>query len=187
MAAGVSAGNVITDYVAMTSGVRGRAAASVSVSCRNPGTDHEVNVMLADICNAGKPVSLNVMETYTGITARTKVGLGIPQIALRLVDNGWAGHFRCQLSMEVDNPSNLPLEVSVWQLVATDSRYESVNRETVCRSRWSTTNTDRGYGHTVRNTATFSVIPKTRRISRGSGTSSGTSGTSDCRTRTRWM
>lgn len=131
MAAGVSVDDIKTYYGAMTPGVRGSAAASVSVSCRNYGTDHDVNVILADIYNAGKPVLLNVMEMYTGITARTKVGLGIPQIALRLVDNGWAGYFRCQLSMEVDNPSNLPLEVSVWQLVATDARYESVNREYV--------------------------------------------------------
>lgn len=131
MAAGVSVDDIKTYYGAITPGVRGSAAASVSVSCRNYGTDHDVNVILADIYNAGKPVLLNVMETYTGVSAKAKVGLGIPQVVLRLVDNGWAGYFKCQLSMEVDNPSNLPLEVSVWQLVATDTKYESVNREYV--------------------------------------------------------
>lgn len=123
--------NIRTDYIAMSAAGKGSAVAYVVVECQNAGTDHDVNLLLADIFNAGKTVNLSVAETYLGISSRVKVGLDIPQIVLRLVDNGWAGYFKCQLSMEVSNPSNLPLEISVWQLVATDIKYESVNREYV--------------------------------------------------------
>ena len=129
--AGVPVEGVRSVFGSVQSAGDGTAIASVTVQCRNSGADHDANLLLADIYSEGRPVLLGVIENHTGMSADAKVGLGIPQIALTLVDNGWAGYHDCQLSLVVDNPSNLPLDVSVWQLVATDSRYESVNREYV--------------------------------------------------------
>lgn len=103
------------------------AVSAVSVICRNSGTDHAVNLLLADIYNSRKSLTICASESYTGISGRAGIGLGIKPIGLTLVDNGWAGYHQCQLSMIVDNPSNLPLEASIWELVATDKKYGAVD------------------------------------------------------------
>ena len=99
----------------------GRAAASMTVSCSNDGFDHDENLLLAELYATRKCVQVNVREVNAGILTDVEVGLGIPQIELSLVDNGWAEYHDTQLSVVTDNPSNLPLDVSVWQLIATNS------------------------------------------------------------------
>ena len=109
----------------------GNAAASVKVSCTNDGTDHDINLILADIYAMSRELVLNIVEENFSIGRKMKIGLGIPQVLLTLVDNGWAGYHDCQLSMMVDNPSNLPVDVDVWQLITTHASYESTDNEYV--------------------------------------------------------
>ena len=97
----------------------GGAAASMNVSCRNDGSDHDANLLLSEIYALEKSLLMNVVEANSGIEAEVGIGLCIPAVGLALVDNGWAGYHDTQLSVVVDNPSNLPLDVSVWQLMST--------------------------------------------------------------------
>lgn len=112
----------------------GAAFASAYISCVNPGKDHDENRLLASVYAAEKPAYMTVYETNHAISSQMRVGLGVPQITLTLVDNGWAGYFSCQLSMKVDNPSNLPVDVSVWQLLATNAAYGAVDSDYVERN-----------------------------------------------------
>lgn len=125
--AGTSVAGVWAEFEPDDSGQPGAPAASVSVFCDNDGTDHSVNVLLADIYNDFRPVSVQCVDSAFGIAKPVSVELAIPQISLTLVDNGWAKYHDSQLSVVVDNPSNLPLEVSVWQLLMTNTKYGAVD------------------------------------------------------------
>lgn len=115
--------NAFMAQVDMLDTVVGRAAAHVSLTCSNSGQDHDQNLLLAAIYAWEKPAVLTLGENNFQMSSKLTVGLGIPPITLTLVDNGWAGYFSCQLAMKVENPSNLPVNVSVWQLIATNSSY----------------------------------------------------------------
>ena len=122
--------SVVADFE-QVSQTAGSPAARVVISCVNDGRDHDENILLTAVYAAERSAVLTVGEQNFGLSSRFRVGLGIPQITLTLVDNGWAGYFPCQLAMKVDNPSNLPVDVSVWQIVATDSAYGAVDSEYV--------------------------------------------------------
>lgn len=109
----------------------GAPATCMELSCVNPGRDHEENLLLTAIHAAERTAVLTVADNNHDMTSSLRVGLGIPRITLSLVDNGWAGYHSCQLSMKVDNPSNLPLDVSVWQLMTTNASYGPVDADYV--------------------------------------------------------
>lgn len=104
------------------------AAAHINVYCDNDGTDHLENVQLSDLYGHGEPVYVEFVDESFGISQSASVKLGIPQMTLTLVDNGWAMYHDCQLSVIVDNPSNLPLHVSAWQLMITNNKYGAVDK-----------------------------------------------------------
>ena len=114
--------SVWTEYNPLHDGGRGSAAARVLVFCENYADDHALNLLMADIYHGVKEMRVAVEEMNFGITRSVSVGLDILQICLALVDNGWAGYHDCQLSVTVNNPSNLPLEVNAWQLVSTNTK-----------------------------------------------------------------
>ena len=111
----------VTASFSMLSDGPGSAAASMTVSCRNDGSDHEENLLLSEIYSMEKNLHVNVVDANSGIDAEVQICLCIPEVQVSLVDNGWAGYHDTQLSVVVDNPSNLPLDVSVWQLMSTYS------------------------------------------------------------------
>lgn len=117
-AGGVQLKSVMASFAGMPDGP-GSAAALMRVSCRNDGLSHAENILLSDIYSMEKNLRLNVVEANYEAVADIGLGLCIPEVKLSLVDNGWAGYHDTQLSVIVDNPSNLPLDVSVWQLVST--------------------------------------------------------------------
>lgn len=121
----------VTASFAMLPDAPGSAAALMRVSCRNDGLSHTENVLLSDIYSMEKNLRLNVVEANYETVADIGLGLCIPEVKLSLVDNGWAGYHDTQLSVIVDNPSNLPLEVSVWQLVSTYSAVGPSDQEYV--------------------------------------------------------
>ena len=114
--------SIWTELESLDGGEPGAAAAKVSVFCENDGSNRILNVLLSDIYHGEKNLKVTVRDMCFNISKALSVGIGIPQITLVLVDNGWAGYHDSQLSMAVLNPSNLPLEVSVWQLIATNNK-----------------------------------------------------------------
>ena len=109
----------------------GNAAVKFRVFCDNDGEDHSMNLLLSDIFNFSQPVYVGLMEKSFGVAMELSLEIEIPQICLSLVDNGWAQYHDCQLSLVVDNPSNLPLQVSAWQLIATNTNYKAVDESYV--------------------------------------------------------
>ena len=101
--------------------VKGNAAARMGLSCMNDGSDHDVNLLLTKVYVGEKRLWKNMIEDNFGLYAGVETGIGVLPVELSLVDNGWAKYHDTQLSMVVDNPSNLPLDVSVWQLISTHS------------------------------------------------------------------
>ena len=100
---------------------KGAAASQVNLSCDNDGSSHDVNLLLAEVYAGENKMCKTITEENFGLCADMEAGIGVLPVELSLVDNGWAKYHDTQLSMMVDNPSNLPLEVSVWQLVSTYS------------------------------------------------------------------
>ena len=109
----------------------GNAAVKFRVFCDNDGDDHSMNLLLADIFNFSQPVYVELTESSFGTAMELSVEMEIPQITMSLVDNGWAKYHDCQLSAIVDNPSNLPLHVNVWQLIAANTNYKAVDESYV--------------------------------------------------------
>lgn len=109
----------------------GHAALKLSVFCDNDGSDHGENLLLSEIFNSSEYLYVCLSENSYDTYLELSMELGIPQIRLSLVDNGWAEYHDCQLSAVVDNASNLPLQVSVWQLIATHASYGVVDKEYV--------------------------------------------------------
>lgn len=111
--------------------VLGNPVACAEISCVNQGSDNEINQLLSSVYTTERSAVMAIHERNYEIFSETRVGLGVPPITLTLVDNGWAGCHSCQLSMKLDNPSQLPVDVSVWQLIATNSAYGSTDSEYV--------------------------------------------------------
>ena len=110
---------------------KGKCACSVRLDCSNSGDDHDENILLADIYGTVKAAYLHVLEDNYAISSSVRIGVGMLPVTLTLVDNGWAGYHDCQMSMKVDNPSELPLDVSVWELMATNSAYGAADSDYV--------------------------------------------------------
>lgn len=107
-------------FTAPASDDGGACCSVVSLRCVNDGTDADLSYALAKVCGERRPVNVAIQETDFRIDSKFSVGLTMMPISLKLVDNGWAGHHDSQLSMIVDNASELPLEISVYQMIDTN-------------------------------------------------------------------
>lgn len=99
--------------------------------CLNGGESRELNLKLMEYATKAKPLSLRFVEKNYGISTVHQSYLGCMPVILTLVDNGWAGYADCQLSMEVSNPSNLPINVKCWQLNSSTSSYSGASRKEI--------------------------------------------------------
>ena len=99
--------------------------------CLNGGESRELNLKLMEYATKAKPLSLRLVEKNYGIVTVHQSFLGCMPVTLTLVDNGWAGYADCQLSMEVSNPSNLPINVKCWQLNSATSSYNGAARNDI--------------------------------------------------------
>ena len=122
---GCVGGNVVLNSVsaslAKLEALEGNAVASLDISCHNDGSNHQENCILSEIYSGERTGIIEICEAHTGISEQCGFSVGIPQISLTLVDNGWAGYHSSQLSVKVENPSNLPVNVSAWQLIVTNT------------------------------------------------------------------
>lgn len=92
----------------------------------NPGTDNELNKKLMEFVTEDRRGVLRFEVNEFSLFHDIDLGFNSLPITLTLVDNGWAGYYDCQISMKVDNPSNLPLNVECWQLHFADDQYNSI-------------------------------------------------------------
>lgn len=105
--------------------------ATVYASSTNDGKSAALNsALIRWICNA-ETAELNLKENNLGITGKLEFCVENLPVALTLVDNGWAGYDDCQLSMVVDNQSNLPLEVQCWQINTGNDDYNAIYRNEI--------------------------------------------------------
>ncbi len=118
-------------YEILSPSESGNAMAKISFYLDNSGRNHNASLMLAEAYTMGSIVWIDMFEESYEIPVRLSVTVAIPQVRLSLVDNGWAKYHDCQLSVIVDNPSNLPLEVSAWQLIASNINYGPVDESYV--------------------------------------------------------
>ena len=95
----------------------GGYAALMRLSCRHDGEDRNVGLALAESYSKAEVLSLVVADRNNGMTCRCGVSVGILPVTLTLVDNRWAGYHTSQLSVLVDNDSELPLEIIVCQML----------------------------------------------------------------------
>lgn len=110
---------------------RGAPVASLEGICMNSGTDDSVNQLFADAYAGVADLSMKVSEKNYGMQGGFLSDASILPVKMSLVDNGWAGYADCQMSMVVDNPSAIPLSVSMWQLSTVYNAVDPVDEDYV--------------------------------------------------------
>jgi hypothetical protein len=103
------------------------------LSCRNDGGDYAAACALAEAYSKGSRLDMLVKDNANGVSGKCGIGIGIYPVTLTLVDNRWAGYHSTQLSVMVENESELPLEISVCQVVDTDNDWSSSEMTTALR------------------------------------------------------
>lgn len=111
----------------------GGYAYELILSCRNDGGDYVAACALAEAYSKGSRLDVMVKDKANGLSGKCGIGIGIYPVALTLVDNRWAGYHSTQLSVIVDNESELPLEISVCQMIDTNNDWSSSEMTTALR------------------------------------------------------
>lgn len=114
---GIGTGNL---SISCTSGTSdsGGPAATYKVHCENDGSDSELNDRLASLLSTARNITFDVLEDKIGMKGEGEFEFEIPEAVITLVDNGWAGWHDTQMSIIVDNPSRLPLDIVFWQFMS---------------------------------------------------------------------
>ena len=106
-------------------------AAIYDIICTNGGTDTDMNRNLIAALSASRAFDVAIDEINYGIGKTCSLCLDIPEIILKLVDNGWAKYGNTQLALKVDNPSNLPLNITGWQINRTNAKWNAISRNEI--------------------------------------------------------
>ncbi len=107
----------------------GGYAAKFSYRTDNDGSDADRNIVLTSSLFCSTAANLAFREDNYGAYCPLGMSLGYSAITLTLVDNGWAGYHDTQLSLIVDNPSNLTLRIDVWEIVKADKHIIASERQ----------------------------------------------------------
>ena len=99
--------------------------------CVNSGSSDSLNSKLIRCIADAEAAFFKIRDSYVGIESRLVFGMDYCPITLTLVDNGWAGYADCQLSMLVDNPSGLPIDIQCWQLNVANDDYNAIMRNQI--------------------------------------------------------
>ena len=103
-------------------------AATYTISCRNDGSDPDINYELSRAIRGRDVISIDIDENNHSIYDVYSVDLGMEPVTLTVVDNGWAKYHSCQASVKVNNPSNMPLIIQAWQVNATNTDWNAITR-----------------------------------------------------------
>lgn len=103
----------------------GGYASKMFLKCIHDGKDAGLAQSLVESYGEADFLPVVITDQVYGLTGYCSVSLGILPVTLTLVDNRWAGHHSTQLSMLVDNKSELPLEVIVYQMVDNNKVWSS--------------------------------------------------------------
>lgn len=106
-------------------------ALSFLLSCTNDGTDHSMNMNLLRAVSQGQSVSWQLVEGVCDMCHTVSSGIMSLPIELSLVDGERVEYDDAQMSVVMDNPSNLPIEVEGWQFVTVNDSYDGSLREQV--------------------------------------------------------
>ena len=111
----------------------GGFAYELCMSCHNDGADYDAACTLAEAYSMGRVLNFVAEDPANGLVSKCAIRLGIHPVTLTLVDNRWAGHHPTQLSVMVDNKSEMPLEISVCQMVDSNHSWSSSEMTTSLR------------------------------------------------------
>lgn len=111
----------------------GGFAYELDLSAINDGSDHAAACSLAEAYSTGQILNVMLSDVGCGLSGRFGIRVGICPVTLTLVDNRWAGYHSTQLSVIVDNKSEMPLEISVCQMVDSNKDWSSADMTTSLR------------------------------------------------------
>ena len=111
--------------------IGGGPALICALCCNNDGLLHSRNRELTEMVSNGKLGRLTLTEDTHRISDQIQFALECLPVTFTLVDNGWAGYDDCQISMLVDNPSNLVFDVECWQVNSSKSLYDGATRNEI--------------------------------------------------------
>ena len=105
----------------------------LSFSCLNDGKDYAAACVLAEAYSGGRVLNVQVGDAANGLSGQYGIRVGVCPITLTLVDNRWAGYHSTQLSVIVDNKSEMPLEMTACQMVDSNNAWSSTEMTTALR------------------------------------------------------
>ena len=111
----------------------GGFAYELDLSAINDGSDYAAVCSLAEAYSTGQILNVMLSDVSCGLSGRFGIRVGICPVTLTLVDNRWAGYHSTQLSVIVDNKSEMPLEISVCQMVDSNKDWSSVELTTALK------------------------------------------------------
>ena len=119
-----------TISIKMTPGVANSdgPAATYTISCENDGRDPDINRELSYAIREWDAIVFDIDEHNYNISSVASVAADMQKVTLTMVDNGWADYADCQLSLKVDNPSNMPLIIKGWQINQTNHDWNAISR-----------------------------------------------------------
>lgn len=120
-------GNIIIELVPGTAESDGPAA-TYMYSCVNDGMDTDVNYDLSYAISELEALTYDIDELNYNISGTGTIGLSFYKITLTVVDNGWAEYYDCQLSLKVNNKSNMPLTINAWQVNQSNDDWNAISR-----------------------------------------------------------
>ena len=120
-------GNITVTMTPGTSESNGPAA-TYTISCKNSGSDPDVNYELSRAVRGTRVISIDIDELNHSIYDIYSVDLGIEPITLTVVDNGWAKYHSTQTSLKINNPSNMPLTIQAWQVNTSNTDWNAISR-----------------------------------------------------------
>lgn len=111
----------------------GGFAYELRLSGVNDGTDRTAACSLAEAYSLGRVLNVMLRDSARGLSGKFGIRVGIHPVTLTLVDNRWAGYHSTQLSVIVDNKSEMPLEIHVCQMVDSNNAWSSSEMTTALR------------------------------------------------------
>ena len=106
-------------------------AATYTIRCINDGRNADVNYDLSYAVRESTALTFDIDENNYHISGGASVGIDYQKITLTMVDNGWADYADCQLSLKVNNPSNMPLRINGWQVNQTNTSWNAISRNAI--------------------------------------------------------
>ena len=94
---------------------------------KNDGLNYDINESICRVMNTGNFGDFTLSDNHNTRTKSIPIHLGITPIEITLMDNQSSHYYNdCQMSIAVNNPSNIPSDIDIWQVIYANEQTAAV-------------------------------------------------------------